>query len=51
MKQPDLLKAWREGVLNDKGKDLLISYLIGDKIDYSEDIRKCFEEKGLTQIK
>ena len=48
MKQPDLLKAWREGVLNDKGKDILISYLIGDKIDYSNDIKNVLSYKGLT---
>ena len=48
MKQPDLLKAWREGILNDKGKDILISYLIGDKIDYSNDIKNVLSYKGLT---
>ena len=45
----NLTIMFRAGYLNEFGMKRFIGYLLGEIKDYSEDIKKCFEEKGLTE--
>lgn len=50
MKESEILTyAYEKGWLNDKGKDVHIDYLLGKKVDYSEQIQKLVSKELMTK--
>ena len=52
MKESEILQyAYEKGWLNDKGKDVHIEYLLGNKKDYTERIKATMQTETKADLK